>query len=112
MTPPERQDEESETMAKKGYWVAHVNVTDPERYKDYIAANAVAFKKYGARFLVRNGACEVPEGGLAGLRHVVIEFDSYAAAKACYYSPEYQAAIAVRKEASAGDLVIIEGYEE
>jgi uncharacterized protein (DUF1330 family) len=41
----------------------------------------------------------------------VIEFESYAAAKACYESPEYQAAIAVRKQASSGDLVIIEAYE-
>ncbi|HWE21684.1 MAG TPA: DUF1330 domain-containing protein [Hyphomicrobiaceae bacterium] len=99
-------------MAKKGYWIGHIDVTDPERYKDYIAANAVPFKKFGARFLVRNGECEVPEGGLAGRRHVVIEFDSYAAAKTCYDSPEYQAAIKIRAEASTGDLVIIEGYEE
>jgi uncharacterized protein (DUF1330 family) len=99
-------------MTKKGYWIGHVNITDPERYKDYIAANAVAFKKYGARFLVRNGACEVPEGVLAGRRHVVIEFESYAVAKACYESPEYQAAIQIRSQASTGDLVVIEGYEE
>jgi len=99
-------------MARKGYWIGHVNVTDPERYKDYIAANAAAFKKYGARFLVRNGESEVPEGGLGGRRHVVIEFDSYATARACYESPEYQAALAVRSEASTGDLVIIEGYED
>jgi uncharacterized protein (DUF1330 family) len=98
-------------MAKKGYWIGHVDVTDAERYKDYIAANAVAFGKYGARFLVRNGSCEVPEGNLKGRRHVVIEFDSYEAAKACYDSTEYQAAIKVRQEASIGDLVIIEGYE-
>jgi uncharacterized protein (DUF1330 family) len=99
-------------MAKKGYWIGHIDVADPERYKDYIAANAVPFKNFGARFLVRNGECEVPEGGLAGRRHVVIEFDSYAAAKACYDSLEYQAAIKIRAEASTGDLVIIEGYEE
>jgi uncharacterized protein (DUF1330 family) len=99
-------------MAKKGYWIAHVDVTHPERYKDYIAANAAAFQKYGARFLVRNGACKVPEGGLQGRRHVVIEFESFAAAKACYESPEYQAAIAIRSAASTGDLVIIEGYED
>jgi uncharacterized protein (DUF1330 family) len=98
-------------MAKKGYWIGHIDVADPERYKDYIAANAVPFKKFGARFLVRNGEREVPEGGLAGRRHVVIEFNSYAAAKACYDSPEYQAAIQIRSEASTGDLVIIEGYE-
>ena len=44
-------------MAKKGYWIAHVNITNPERYKDYVAANAAPLKKYGARFLVRNGEC-------------------------------------------------------
>jgi uncharacterized protein (DUF1330 family) len=98
-------------MAKKGYWIGHVNVTNPERYKDYVAANAAPFRKYGARFLVRNGESRVAEGGLAGRRHVVIEFDSYALAKACYESPEYQAAIKIREEASTGDLVIIEGYE-
>jgi uncharacterized protein (DUF1330 family) len=98
-------------MAKKGYWIGHIDVTDPERYKNYIAANAVAFGKYGARFLVRNGACEVPEGSLKGRRHVVIEFDSYDTAKACYDSSEYQAAMKIRSEASTGDLVIIEGYE-
>jgi uncharacterized protein (DUF1330 family) len=98
-------------MSKKGYWIGHVDVTDPERYKDYIAANAVPLGKYGGRFLVRNGECEVPEGSLKGRRHVVIEFNSYERAKACYDSPEYQAAIEIRREASTGDLVIIEGYE-
>jgi len=98
-------------MAKKGYWIGHVDVTDPERYRDYITANAVAFQKYGARFLVRSGQCEVPEGDLSGRRHVIIEFETYAAAKACYNSPEYQAAMKIRSEASTGDLVVIEGYE-
>jgi uncharacterized protein (DUF1330 family) len=35
----------------KGYWVARVDVADPEQYKAYVAANAEPFKKYGARFL-------------------------------------------------------------
>ena len=98
-------------MAKKGYWIAHVEVTNPERYKDYVAANAVAFRKYNGRFVVRGGESIVPEGQLQSRRHVVIEFDSYAAAKACYESPEYQIAAKIREEASNGDLVIIEGYE-
>jgi uncharacterized protein (DUF1330 family) len=98
-------------MAKKGYWIGHVNITNPERYKEYIAANAAPLRRYGARYVVRNGACEVPEGGLGGRRHVVVEFESYAAAKACYESLEYQAAMEIRKEASTGDIVIIEGYE-
>ena len=39
----------------KGYWIAHVDVADPEGYKAYFAANAEPFAKYGARFLVRSG---------------------------------------------------------
>jgi len=33
----------------KGYWVALVDIDDPEAYKAYAAANAVPFRKYGAR---------------------------------------------------------------
>jgi uncharacterized protein (DUF1330 family) len=96
----------------KGYWIVHVDITDPERYKDYIAANAAPFKKHGARFLVRSGHNTLPEGKqLAGRRHVVIEFESYATAKACYDSPEYQAAARIREPVSTADIVIIEGYD-
>ena len=42
---------------------------------------------------------------------MVIEFDSYATAKACHDSPEYQAAAKIRDEASTAEFVIIEGYE-
>jgi uncharacterized protein (DUF1330 family) len=97
-------------MAKKGYWIAHVSVTNPERYKDYVAANAAPLKTYGARFLVRGGTSET-HGGKLGDRHVIIEFESYALAKACYDSPEYQAAAKIREQASTGHVVIIEGYD-
>ena len=94
----------------KGYWVARVDVTDPERYKAYVAANAEAFKKYGARFLVRAGQFENPEGA-SRTRNVVIEFPSYQAALDCWKSPEYQAAVQLRLPASTVDMVIIEGYD-
>lgn len=95
----------------KGYWIAHVTVTDPERYKDYVAANAVAFKKYNAKFLVRGGRNEVAAGSGGGDRHVVLEFESYDVAKACYDSPEYMAARKIRDEASTANVIIIEGYD-
>ncbi len=94
----------------KGYWVAHVDVHDPETYRRYIEANAEAFAKFGARFLVRGGEHEVVEGK-ARARTVVIEFPSYEDALACYHSPEYQRAKAIRDPVSEGDLVIIRGYE-
>lgn len=94
----------------KAYWVAHVDVRDPAAYEAYRRANAAAFTKYGARFIVRGGPHEVREGS-AKARTVVIEFADYATATACYDSPEYQAAKALRDPVSSGDLVIVEGYD-
>jgi uncharacterized protein (DUF1330 family) len=76
---------ETKIMAK-GYWVGRVDVSDPEAYQIYVAANALAFSKYGARFLVRGGQFEAVEGS-ARSRNVVIEFASYQAALDCYRSP-------------------------
>ncbi|TGS35531.1 DUF1330 domain-containing protein, partial [Mesorhizobium sp. M1D.F.Ca.ET.184.01.1.1] len=42
-------------------------------------------------------------------RHVVVEFDSYDTAVACYQSPEYQEASKYRLAASTGHFVIVEG---
>ena|SRR5438477_5623461 len=94
----------------KGYWIARVDVADPEQYKRYIAANAAAFKKYGARFIVRGGKYETIEG-TGRARNIVIEFPSYAAAIDCWQSAEYQAARKLREPVSTSDLVIVEGYD-
>ena len=46
----------------KGYWIARVDVRDPERYKDYVAAAKPAFEQYGATFLARGGEYERLDG--------------------------------------------------
>jgi uncharacterized protein (DUF1330 family) len=94
----------------KGYWVARVDVSDPVGYQEYVAANAAAFRKYGARFIVRGGRFEAPEG-TARARNVVLEFDDYETAVACYHSPEYAAAKALRTGRAEADVLIIEGYD-
>lgn len=94
----------------KGYWIAHVDVSDPEGYKQYVAANAIAFKKYNAKFLVRGGKSELKAGATKS-RHVVLEFDSYETALACYNSPEYQAAGKIRDQYSTADMIVIEGWD-
>ena len=96
----------------KGYWIGRVDVHDLEAYKKYVGANGSIFEKYGARFLVRGGTFENPEG-TSRSRNVVLEFDSYEQALACYNSPEYQSIIPFRREnsVSEGDIVIVEGYE-
>lgn len=94
----------------KGYWIAHVDVTDDDGYRNYVAANATAFRKYGGRFLVRGGAFEAVEGASRS-RNIVIEFPDVVAASACYQSPEYRAAMALRLGKAEVDLIIIDGYD-
>ena len=94
----------------KGYWVAHVDVRNADAYDAYRRANAAPFAEFGARFLVRGGPAEQREGNSKS-RTVVIEFPSIEAARACYDSPGYQAAKALRDPVSSGDLVIVEGYD-
>ena len=95
-------------MSKKGYWMAMVPITDPEGYKEYVAANKAAFDKYGAKFVVRGGEGQVLEGPDA-TRLVVIEFENYQIAQDCFHSPEYQAALEIRKKYSTAHFAIVEG---
>ncbi len=92
----------------KGYWIAHVTVTDPEQYKLYAEAGPLAFKKYNAKILARAGRSTQLEGD-GRPRNVVIEFPSFEDAVACYNSPEYQAAKAKREGAGIADVVVVEG---
>ncbi len=94
----------------KGYWIARIDVSDPETYKTYISGAAAAFERYGAKHLVRGGAF-TPAQGQARTRNVVIEFPSYQAALDCHHSKEYQEARAYRVAAAAAEIVIVEGVE-
>jgi uncharacterized protein (DUF1330 family) len=94
----------------KGYWLARVDVTNPDGYKPYVAAIQPIFKKFGARYVTRGGRAENVEGENRS-RNVIIEFPDYDTALACYRSPEYSAAKKLRASASAGDIVVLEGYD-
>jgi uncharacterized protein (DUF1330 family) len=93
----------------RGYWIAHVHVTDPGEYQKYVEAARDAFAAHGARFLARGGQFTELEGPLGRERHVVIEFPSYQAALDCYHSDAYQAARAFRVNAGIATMTITEG---
>lgn len=94
----------------KGYWIAHVDVREPERYKDYVSTAKPAFERFGARFLARGGASQAMEGA-GRARNVVIEFPSMQAALDCYNSAEYQAAKGIRVTVADGEITIVEGND-
>jgi uncharacterized protein (DUF1330 family) len=92
----------------KAYVVSRVDVTDPEVYARYAAAATKAIVAHGGRPLARGGRYEALEGR-ARARNVVLEFDSYDAARAYFYSTEYQAARAMRQGEAEIEMVLVEG---
>lgn len=92
----------------KGYWIARVDVQDPDQYDKYRAVVADPLKPFNGRFLVRAGSQEVREG-VSRARTIIIEFPSYQDAVSCYESPAYQAVKELRLGAAEIDLLIVEG---
>ena len=90
------------------YWIAHVEVSDPEAYGRYAKLASEAIAAHGGRFLARGGRYLQLEGRDRA-RNVLAEFPSLEAAEACYRSPAYQAALAHARGAAERDLVIVEG---
>src|SRR5262245_52649098 len=81
-----------------GYWVASFLST--EGYRAHMAESAKALTRFAARILT--GGTD----GKAAAPVMVIEFPDYAAAVACYRSPEYAKA----KALALGDVAILDGY--
>ena len=46
----------------KGYIIGHIKVTDPDGYPEYVARDTPILQSHGARFIVRGGQSETPEG--------------------------------------------------
>ncbi|QYX53681.1 hypothetical protein PS623_00465 [Pseudomonas fluorescens] len=95
----------------KAYWIAHVDISDLEQYQQYTQRAPAAFKAYGGKFLARGGRSEALEGRSTPQRSVVIEFDSYEQALACYRSAEYQDACSHRQGVAKAEVIIVEGVE-
>ncbi len=92
----------------KAYWIARVDVHDPETYKLYVETAKPAFERHGAKFLARGGRTEAVQGAARG-RNVLIEFASMDEALACWNSPEYTKAREIRGPVSTGEFVLVEG---
>ncbi len=92
----------------KGYIIARVDVLDPEAYARYAAEAIKVIAAHGAKVLARGGGSEALEGK-ARARNVVLEFDSYDAARTQHHSAEYPAARALREGAAEVEIVLVEG---
>lgn len=90
------------------YWIAHVNVTNPDAYGQYASRATEAIAAHGGEFLARSGRYKQLEGKDRA-RNVVAVFPTFEAAIACYESAEYQHALSFAKGAAERDLMVVEG---
>ena len=91
------------------YVVFEIDVTNPEEYEEYKKLSGPAIAQYGGRYLVRGGRTETLEGDWSPRRLVIVEFESVAAAKKWWSSPEYSRARAIRNRAADSKLIVAEG---
>ena len=69
----------------KGYIISRVDISDPEAYARYAAEATKAIAAHGGKPLARGGRWEALEGK-ARARNVVLEFESYEAARRYFNS--------------------------
>jgi len=93
----------------KGYVIVDVEVTDPEKYAEYVKVVPPTISAFGGRFVVRGGKAENLEGDWVPKRMVVLEFESVETALKWWASEDYKAPKALRQSASVTNMIVVEG---
>lgn len=89
------------------YVVAHVSVTDRDRFRQYQRAALPTISASGGRVLAASPSSTL-EGDDGPNHNVIIEFPSEDAARSWYESGGYQAAVPIRQESSdASQLLLV-----
>tara|TARA_B100000700_G_scaffold200045_1_gene219988 strand:+ start:544 stop:834 length:291 start_codon:yes stop_codon:yes gene_type:complete len=93
----------------KGIWIGvYEKIENTETLKKYAVKATEAIDKYSGKFLVRGGKNITLEGNQSP-RTVIVEFPTFAEAKKCYNSDEYQEAYKILKGSVKRNLQIVEG---
>jgi uncharacterized protein (DUF1330 family) len=93
------------------YIIARVEVTDWDRYKEYVKRTPGVISQYEGKFIARGGEMVTLEGPEETRRVVIIEFPSLEKAKEFFNSQEYQGARKLREGAAIAQLLAIDGVE-
>jgi uncharacterized protein (DUF1330 family) len=91
------------------YVIVDLDVKNEAGLAGYRRAVPETVAKYGGRFLVRGGACDVLEGDWTPKRVVVLEFPSMDALRRWYRSDDYKPLLLERLHHAEADLIAVEG---
>jgi len=94
------------------YLIVESNISDPEKFKAYMAAAPAVVRQFAGEYLVRGGRMAVLEGDWTPPRLTVLRYPSFEAAQTMYDSPAYRAARKLRAGATACfNMVLVEGVD-
>ena len=99
----------AQALEAKAYVVNEIQVTDPARYRTYAEQVPATLVPFGGRFIVRGGKTESFSTEAVKGRVVILEFPSFANAKAWHVSAEYQRLLEIRNASSTSRVYVIEG---
>jgi uncharacterized protein (DUF1330 family) len=95
-----------------GYVIVQMNISDPEKYKEYMGLAPATIKAAGGDYLARGGRHETLEGDWQPHRVAVLKFPTYEQAKAWYDGENYRRAREHRKGATEYfKAVLVEGVD-
>ena len=93
------------------YVIVDLEVTEPVEYEEYKRVAGSTVEKYGGKYIVRGGPCEILEGDWDPKRIVILQFDDADRAKAWFHSPEYAEPRKMRHRTAKTRMILVEGYE-
>jgi uncharacterized protein (DUF1330 family) len=102
---------QEEVARMSAYLIVQMTVSDPERYKQYLAPARASVEEAGGRYLVRGGEFSVLEGDGAPERTVIVEFPDRETAVNWYNGPAYEAARAIREGAAEVSMYVLDGTD-
>ena len=93
------------------YFIAQINISDFDEYQEYLDAYDEVFDRFQGRVLAVDDEVVTLEGEWPAARTVMIQFPSRSDLLDWYESPEYQSIAQYRRNASDGNIVIVQGRE-
>jgi uncharacterized protein (DUF1330 family) len=94
------------------YVIVEMKISDPEQYKQYMAAAPATIAAAGGEYLVRGGRHEALEGDWQPARVAILKFPSYEKAKAWYDAGGYPAVRTKRARATEYfNMILVEGVD-
>jgi uncharacterized protein (DUF1330 family) len=97
-------------MSAAAYVIVEMKVSDPDQYKQYMAAAPATVAAHGGEYIIRGGRQESLEGDWQPARVAVLKFPSYEQAKAWYDGEQYRSVRAKRAGATEYfNMIVVEG---